>query len=85
MFKILLKTKKVSQTTLAKYLGISQSAISQWGKGSSLPTLNLIPKIAKILNCSIEEVVFSLLDTSKKEELNSNFIFDGQEKIKEVI
>lgn len=50
------KKMKLSQEKLAERLGITQGAVSQWEKGESKPRTELLPKIAKILNCSIDEL-----------------------------
>ena len=86
MFSELLKRKKVKQKDLASKLLLSQSAVNLWCKGKCLPTLNLIPKIAKFLNCTMEEVVLSLVDVQENENSKErNFHFEGQEKMREVV
>lgn len=57
MFKKLLQKKKITQIELAKKLGVSQSLISQWICGLCQPQLELIPRIAEILQESIEGIV----------------------------
>lgn len=51
------KKANISQVELAKKLGVTQGAISQWEKGIAVPQANKLPEIAKILNCSVDELV----------------------------
>lgn len=44
--------KSMTQTELAKAVGVSQSAPSQWERGIKEPTLANLHAIAKVLDCS---------------------------------
>ncbi len=46
------KQKKLSQVELASKLGVNQTAISQWERGSTLPSGNLLPKLTALLDTS---------------------------------
>ena len=48
---------KLTQVELSKLLGISQSAIAMWETGQSFPRTELLPKLAEILNCSVDELL----------------------------
>ena len=56
-FRELMKSKSQTQVLLAKQLGVTQSLISQWMNGKCQPQVDMIPDIAKVLNCTVEEVV----------------------------
>lgn len=43
----LIKQKNISQTELARYLGVSRSAISKWKERNVIP-LEKIPKLVKL-------------------------------------
>ena len=60
---ILRKNKKLTQTELSKKLYVSQRLISAWEKAERTPSIEMIPKLSKILNCSIEELVFAIINT----------------------
>ena len=45
-----------SQAILAEKLGVTQGAISQWENGTAFPRSEIVPKLAKILNCSIDDL-----------------------------
>ncbi len=46
------KQKKLSQVELASKLGVNQTAVSQWERGSTLPSGNLLPKLTALLDTS---------------------------------
>ena len=47
----------ISQVEMSKRLGVTQSAVSQWENGMVFPNAKMLPQIAKILNCSIDEIM----------------------------
>lgn len=48
---------RLSQTALAKHLGVRQSAISQWESGRSVPTLDNCIRLAETLRMPLAELV----------------------------
>lgn len=66
--KVIRESKQMSQCELSKMLGVSQGAISQWESGECLPRAELLPKIASILECSIDD----LMRESGKEKADGN-------------
>lgn len=46
----------LTQTELAEKLGRVQTAISKWECGEATPPSTLLPKIAEILDCTIEDL-----------------------------
>ena len=59
--------RQISQLDLAKIIGVSQGAVSQWETGQSLPRAELLPKLAAALDCTIDE----LLSGNKENENNT--------------
>lgn len=47
----------ITQAELAKMLGVSQSAISQWEAGKRYPKATLLPRIADTLGCTVDELL----------------------------
>jgi len=47
----------ISQTAAAEQLGITQGAVWQWENGKSNPSAEILPKIAKLYNCSVDELL----------------------------
>ena len=46
----------LTQIDLANRLCVNRSTVSMWEIGKSNPRADLLPKLAKILNCSIDEL-----------------------------
>lgn len=46
----------LSQVSLANKSGVTQGALSQWERGESLPASDKLPKLAKALNCTIDDL-----------------------------
>lgn len=51
------KAAGVTQKQLADELAVDRSTIAKWEGGASLPRAELLPKIASILGCTIEELL----------------------------
>ncbi len=54
--KKLRKKAGLTQFHLAECLSIEQSTISKWETGESKPRTNMLPVLAKALNCTIDEL-----------------------------
>lgn len=48
---------KLSQQQVAETLGIDQSAVSLWEQGKTAPRAALLPKLAKLYGCTIDELL----------------------------
>lgn len=46
----------ITQAALAEELGTTQACIASWETSASVPRTDKLPKIAKILGCSINEL-----------------------------
>ncbi len=71
--KSLQKTRKrleLTQQEIAKKLFLSQRTISSWEKGTRTPPVEQLPKLAQVLNCSIEELVYAIIETKNQKEKN---------------
>ena len=58
--KTRLKYAGMSQTELAEKVGVTRNMISRYVNGDSLPTFIILDRIARALNCSIDD--FRYLD-----------------------
>lgn len=47
----------MSQAKLAKAVGVTDAAVCQWETGKQLPRAALLPRIAKALNCTVDELL----------------------------
>lgn len=68
--KELRRKNNLKQEYLANYLKISQPLISSWEKGTRTPPVEQLPKLAQVLNCSIEELVYAIIETKNQKEKN---------------
>lgn len=55
--KLLRKTRGFTQVDLAKKLGTTQKAISDYEKGSAKPSRERLPKLAAIFGVSVDELL----------------------------
>ena len=55
--KKLREEKKVTQDTLAEYLGVTYQAVSRWENGLAYPDIELLPEIARFFEVSMEELM----------------------------
>ena len=46
-----------TQREVAEALGIKSSAVSKWENGLAKPRASLLPSIAKLYNCTIDELL----------------------------
>ena len=49
----------LSQEELGNAVGVSQMAVSFWENGKSYPSAAILPKIADVLGCTIDELYAS--------------------------
>ena len=55
----------LKQINVSIKLGVKVNTVCQWEKGSRSPKIEQLPKLAKVLNCSIEELVYALIETKE--------------------
>ena len=55
--KVLRKTSKIDQITLAKKLNVSSKTISHWETGYTEPSITQLIALANIFDISIDELV----------------------------
>ena len=51
------KLKKLTQEQLARDLGIRRSTVAMWETGKAMPRAALLPKLADILGCTVDELL----------------------------
>ena len=57
MLKDLIKEKKVTQKSMAKNLGVTQSLISQWCSGKCQPQISQLKPLCQMLKVDLETLV----------------------------
>lgn len=50
------KKHGMSQAALAEMLGVTSSTVAKWESAEAYPRTQLLPKIAKIFNCTIDDL-----------------------------
>lgn len=60
--------KKFSQKDVFLELKVKQNTYSQYETGKRRPTIEQLPKLAEILNCSIEEIVNAIIQTQAEKQ-----------------
>ena len=73
-FKDLRKHSGLTQQMIANKIFVNQKTISNWEKGQREPSCQILPKLADVLNCSIEELVLAIIETknnAKTKDLQS--------------
>ena len=55
--KQLRKNRKYSQEQLARKLGLTQGAISQWETGATTPAADQLVSLAEVFNMSVDELL----------------------------
>ena len=49
----------MTQNDLAEKLGLDQSTVCLWETGKTQPRTKLLPKIAELFNCTVDELLAS--------------------------
>ncbi len=70
------KKNNMSQEVLADRLGVSRQAVSKWESGTSMPDMERIMELCKILDCNLDDLVDDGIigSNTKKEESKDNII-----------
>ena len=55
----------ITQKEIICNLKIKQNTYSQWENGKRQPSIEMLPELAKALNCTIEQVVYALIQTKQ--------------------
>lgn len=49
--------KKMSQTELAKQIGVKSNTLCQYENGKRSPNIQTLKKIAQVLNCTVDDLI----------------------------
>lgn len=55
-FRNFREEKGLTQNEVAEWLNISPQSVSKWERGEALPSIEYLPKIAKLFDCSIGDL-----------------------------
>jgi transcriptional regulator with XRE-family HTH domain len=67
------KQKGLSQKALADLIDLHVIQISRYETGSSQPTLDVIRKLARVLNCTTDELIFDITERGPDLDLRLQF------------
>lgn len=56
----------LKQKDVAEKLNLNQSAISQWEIGASKPRADMLPKLATLYKCSVDELLADTIQNGKE-------------------
>ncbi len=56
LIKDLRTAKKMPQREFAAALGVDRTTVAKWETGAALPRADMLPKIAKLLGCTISDL-----------------------------
>lgn len=56
-FAILRRKQRLTQIELCEKLNVSRATVAMWETGKSVPKTTDLPKLAKVLNVSVEEII----------------------------
>lgn len=68
----LMKIKGVRQADLARYLGISRNAVTQWKTGVSKSYMDYLDQLASYFDVTKEQLIHANQDTLYKTQLSLN-------------
>jgi len=57
MIRKLRRAKDITQSELAKELGVDRSTVAKWEAGISLPRGKTLIALAKVLGCTVDELI----------------------------
>lgn len=57
MMRAMREKKDMSQQAVVLEIGVERSTVAKWESGKSRPRAELLPKLAKLFGCSIEELL----------------------------
>lgn len=55
------------QRQVAEALGVSMGTVAMWDTGRNKPRADMLPKIAKLYNCTVDELLQETKPTTRKE------------------
>ena len=58
----------MGQLDLARLVGVTKSAFSQWERGETLPTYKISPKLAKALGMNARDLFYPLEEVEENED-----------------
>jgi len=70
------KEAGMTQLDLANKMGVTDKAVSKWERDLSFPDVGSIPKLAEVLDVSVDELMQTKMDSIPKNNYNIGYILD---------
>lgn len=73
--------KNISQEAMAKKIGVHTNHLSRYERGLSAPSIEVVEKIAKLLEVSIDELVFGSMNERTQQNLKDSELLGMFQKV----
>lgn len=50
-------SRNLTQLEFAKLLNVKRTTVSMWENNKSLPNIDMLKKIAQVLNCTVDDLI----------------------------
>ena len=70
----------LTQAQLAEALGVERATVTMWEIGSTWPSARVLPKIADLLLCSIDELYYAPEADARSDEGIAPYAADGRRR-----
>lgn len=79
------KEKKLTQTKLASYLGITDRAVSKWERGKGLPDPVYMLELCRLLDISVNELLTGefIEETKYQQKAEDNLLIMAKQEVKQ--
>ena len=77
------KAKNLTQAKLAQELFVSEKTVSKWENGKGIPETTLLPKLCKILDLSLNELLNGQRIEKENKEQNEKLLIDITQEIQQ--
>ena len=79
------KEKKLTQTKLASYLGITERAVSKWERGKGLPDPVYMLELCRLLDISVNELLTGefIEETKYQQKAEDNLLIMAKQEVKQ--
>ena len=61
-------TTKLTQEDVARHLSIRRTTVSMWETGEAMPRADMLPKIAKLYGCTIDDLYSDIATAAQPPE-----------------
>ena len=59
------KKSGMTQEDVAKQLNVDRSTVAKWEAGESMPRAQLLPRLAQLFSCTVDELLTEVVETAE--------------------